>query len=85
VRVQPRARRPGLGGLSPDGAALRVAVTEAPEDGRANRAVCAALAGALGIAPSAVDVASGAASRLKTLRIVGDPAGLGDRIGSLLA
>lgn len=83
--MQPRARRAALGGLSPEGAALRVAVAEAPEDGRANLAVCAALAGALGVAPSAVDVAAGATSRLKTLRIAGDPVGLGDRIGSLLA
>jgi hypothetical protein len=84
VRVQPRSRRPGLGGLSPDGAALRVAVTEAPEDGRANRAACAAVAGALGIPPSGVGVASGAASRNKVLRIAGDPAVLGEGIGKLL-
>ncbi|MBX6746110.1 MAG: DUF167 domain-containing protein, partial [Acetobacteraceae bacterium] len=58
VKVQPRARRPGLQGVVPsaDGPRLKVAVTEAPEDGRANRAVCATLAKALGIAPSAVQV-----------------------------
>ncbi|MGG5810245.1 DUF167 domain-containing protein [Falsiroseomonas sp. CW058] len=84
VKVQPRSRRPGLGGLSPDGAALRVAVTEAPEDGRANRAVCAAVAGALRVAPSSVAVAQGAAARVKTLRIAGDPAALGAAIGKLL-
>lgn len=85
VRVQPRARRPALGGLSPDGGALRVAVAEAPEDGRANRAVRAAVAVALGVAPSGVEVASGAASRVKVLRIAGDPAALGAGIGKLLA
>ncbi|MES2695805.1 MAG: DUF167 family protein, partial [Verrucomicrobiota bacterium] len=43
-------------GTSPgvDGPRLRLAVTEAAEDGRANRAVCAMLAGALGLAASAV-------------------------------
>jgi uncharacterized protein YggU (UPF0235/DUF167 family) len=83
VKVQPRSRRPGIGGLAPDGAALRVAVTEAPEDGRANRAVCTALAKALGVAPSCITVAQGAASRLKTLHIAGDPATLGAGIGTL--
>jgi uncharacterized protein (TIGR00251 family) len=85
VKVQPRSRRPGLGGLSPDGGALRVAVTEVPEDGRANRAVCAAIAKALGVAPSSVELAAGAAARLKTLRIAGDPARLTDHLRKLLA
>ena len=50
VKVQPKSRRPGLQGLAPsaDGERLRIGVTEAAEDGRANRAACAALAGALG-------------------------------------
>jgi len=85
VKAQPRSRRPGIGGLSPDGAALRVAVTEVPEDGRANRAVCAAIAAALDVAPSAVEVAQGASARLKTLRIAGDPARLMERLQRLLA
>jgi len=49
-------------------------VTEAPEDGRANRAVCAALAAALGVPASMIEVAQGAAAREKLLRIPGDPA-----------
>jgi len=85
VKVQPKSRRPGFGGLAPDGAALKVAVTEAPEDGRANRAVCAALAKALEVPGSAVDVIHGATARLKTLRIAGDPARLSERIEKLLA
>jgi uncharacterized protein YggU (UPF0235/DUF167 family) len=85
VKAQPRSRRPGLGGLSPDGAALRVAVTEAPEDGRANRAVCATIAKALDLPASAVTLAQGATSRLKTLRIAGDPARLTQTLQRLLA
>ena len=85
MKVQPKSRRPGLGGLAPDGAALKVAVTEAPEDGRANRAVCAALAKALEVPGSAVDVIHGATARLKTLRVAGDPARLSERIEKLLA
>jgi uncharacterized protein (TIGR00251 family) len=85
VKAQPKSRRPGIGGLAPDGAALRVAVTEAPEDGRANRAVCVAVAEALQVAPSAVTLTQGASARLKTLRIAGDPARLSETLNRLLA
>jgi uncharacterized protein YggU (UPF0235/DUF167 family) len=84
VRVQPKSRRPGLGGLGPDGATLKVAVTEAPEDGRANRAVCAAVAEALHVAPSAVAVVQGAAARQKTLRVAGDPGRLSETVRKLM-
>jgi uncharacterized protein YggU (UPF0235/DUF167 family) len=90
VKVQPRARRAGLGGVVPgpggpagDGPRLRVAVTEAPEDGKATRAACIALAEALGVAPSAVQLLHGAAAREKTLQVAGDPAALGARLESL--
>lgn len=85
VKVQPKSRRPGLGGLKPaaDGPRLAVAVSEAPEDGRANRAVCAALAAALGLPASAVEVSQGAASREKVLRVTGDAASLGPRLEAL--
>ncbi len=85
VKVQPRAKRPSLGGLSPDGAALRVAVAEVPEDGRANRAVCEAVAKALGLAKSAVELLHGGASRQKILRVTGDPAALVSRLEKLIA
>jgi hypothetical protein len=85
VKVQPRARRPALGGLSPDGAALRVAVAEVPEDGRANRAVCLAVARAVGVAPSAVALLQGGGSRQKVLRIAGDPAILVSLLEKLIA
>ncbi len=85
VKVHPKSRRPGLGGIRPsaDGPRLRIAVTEAPEDGRANRAVCAALAAALGLPASVVEVAQGAGAREKTLRVMGDPALLAPRIEAL--
>jgi uncharacterized protein YggU (UPF0235/DUF167 family) len=78
VKAQPRARRPGLQGLvcSADGPRLKLAVNEAPEDGRANRAICALLAGALHVPPSRIAVVQGAASREKTCHIAGDPAAL---------
>ena len=85
VKVQPKSRRPGLEGLRPsaDGPRLRVAVTEAPEDGRANRAVCATLAAALEVPASVVEITQGATAREKTLRVSGDPALLIPRIEAL--
>jgi uncharacterized protein YggU (UPF0235/DUF167 family) len=85
VKVQPGARRPGLGGARPaaDGPRLALAVAEAPEDGRANRAACRALAEALGVPPSDVAVAQGAGSREKLLRVAGDAALLGPRLEAL--
>lgn len=85
VKVQPRSRRPGVGGTAPgaDGPRLRIGVTEAAEAGRANRAACAALARALGLPASAVALAAGTASRDKTLRVSGDPSALAARIAML--
>ncbi len=85
VKVQPKSRRPGLGGVKPaaDGPRLAIAVTEAPEEGRATRAACGALAGALGVAPSSVTLAQGAASREKTLRVAGNPAEIVPRLEAL--
>jgi hypothetical protein len=85
VKVQPKSRRPGLLGAAPaaDGMRLRIGVAEAPEDGRATRAACAALAAGLGVAASAVTLEHGAASREKLLHVAGDPADLAIRLASL--
>jgi uncharacterized protein (TIGR00251 family) len=69
VLVQPRAARPGVGPLVGD--RLRVAVSEAPVDGKANQAVARALAAALGVRPSAVEIVRGESSRRKTVKIQG--------------
>lgn len=76
VKVQPKSRRPGVQGRAPavEGERLRIGVSEAAEDGRANRAACAVLADVLHLPASAVAVAQGATSRDKTLRVAGDPA-----------
>ena len=85
VKVQPKSRHPGLRGTAPsaDGERLRIGVTEAAEGGRANRAACATLAGALGLPQSAVHVAAGMTSREKTLHVAGDAAELGARLAAL--
>ena len=85
VKVQPKSRRPGLHGTlqSSDGERLRIGVTEPAEDGRANRAACATLADALGLATSAVQLELGATSRNKTLFVAGNPELLGAKLAAL--
>ncbi|EHM02471.1 hypothetical protein HMPREF9946_01085 [Acetobacteraceae bacterium AT-5844] len=86
IKAQPRARRPGLQGLvdSADGPRLKLAVNEAPEDGRANKAICALLAEVLHVPPSRIAVVQGATSREKTCHIEGDPAALAALLGARL-
>jgi uncharacterized protein YggU (UPF0235/DUF167 family) len=74
VKVQPKSRRPGIQGrgVSAHGPCLRIGVNAAAEDGRANRAACAVLAGALQVPASAVTVTLGQTSRDKTLHVDGD-------------
>ncbi len=85
VNVQPRSRRPGVGGMAPavSGTRLRIGVSEPAEDGRANRAACQALAAALGVPPNAIGVTSGASSRQKTMSVRGDPAVLAMRLAAM--
>lgn len=70
VRVTPRAGRNAVEGQGEDGV-LRVRVTAAPADGKANDAVVRAVARAVGVPPSRVTLVSGAASRVKQLEITG--------------
>lgn len=67
VRVMPRASTSGLAGER-DGA-LVVRVTAPPVEGRANDAVVALLADALGLPRSAVRVERGATGRTKILSV----------------
>lgn len=85
VKAQPKARRAGLAGWveTPDGPRLKLAVHAAPEDGRANKALCALLAEALHVPTSAIAVVQGAAAREKTCRIAGDPARLAEQLENL--
>ena len=78
VRVQPKARRTALEPTQEG--ALKAAVTEAPEDGKANEAVAALLAEAWRLPKSTIEVVRGAAARDKTLSIAGEPAALAGRI-----
>ena len=80
VRVQPRARSDALAGER--GGALVVRVTAPPVDGKANAAVCALVARAVGVPKSAVTVVHGAGTRDKVLEIRGvDTASLRRAVG----
>ena len=83
VRLTPKASSPRLGGLARDAAgmaALKAWVTEAPSEGRANAALIQLLAKTWRIPKSTIQLERGATDRVKTLRIVGDPAELERRI-----
>ena len=72
VRVTPRSGRDeieaGAGGV------LAVRVTAAPDDGKANRAVCRLVADAFGVPKTSVSVVSGRTARVKILDVAGvDP------------
>jgi uncharacterized protein (TIGR00251 family) len=75
VRVTPKGGRDGLDGVAvlADGRlVLKLRVRAAPEDGAANRAMCALLATKLRVAISKVQLEAGASSRVKAIRIMGD-------------
>lgn len=69
VRVQPKASRDEVVGEFRG--ALKVKVTAPPEKGKANAAVIALLAKALGVRKSAVTIESGGLSREKSVAIRG--------------
>ena len=68
VRVRPGARRESVVGFREDGA-LKLDVTAPPEGGRANQAVVALLAEALGVARSRIAVTRGISSRDKSVTV----------------
>lgn len=67
VRVTPKARRNDVV-VAEDGT-IRIYVTAAPEDGKANAAVTQMLAKALGVAKSRLTLIRGATARDKVFRL----------------
>lgn len=79
LRVTPNAGHDRIGGveLRADGSAvLRVRVQAVPDKGKANAAVIALLARALGVPKRAVNLVGGETARLKTVAVAGDPSAL---------
>jgi len=88
LRVTPKARRNRIEGVVDDGdggSALKLAVTAAPEGGKANAAVIALLAKEWRLAKSAFAVTRGATGRKKTLTIAGDGPALKERLDDWFA
>lgn len=84
LRVRPHAGRDAV--LGTYGDAVRIAVREAPERGRANRSVCELLARALEVPLSTVSIVLGKGSPDKWVRIEGlEPEECRRRLGLLLA
>jgi uncharacterized protein (TIGR00251 family) len=72
VKVVPNSSRTQIAGtLGKPPTALKIKVTQPPEDGRANRAVMELLAETLGIASSQIKLVSGQTHPQKTLQIAG--------------
>lgn len=69
VRVHPKASRSAV--VGEHGGALKVAVTAAPEKGKANAAVVELLAKALGVPKSSVELIAGTTSRDKVFAVRG--------------
>lgn len=83
IHVVPRAKRPAVAGCHGD--ALRVAVAAPPADGLANAACVRALAKALGVRRSEVELDRGSKARRKRVRVTGKSAVLSARLGELAA
>jgi uncharacterized protein (TIGR00251 family) len=67
LRVRPKASRDAI--VGEHAGALKVAVTAPPEKGKANGAVVALLASALGIPKGNIEIVAGTRSRDKTVAI----------------
>ena len=79
LRVTPRGGRDAIDGveiLSDGRSVLKLRVRAVADGGEANRAVTALLAKSLGVPKAAVQLMSGATSRLKQVAVDGDPAAL---------
>ena len=69
LKVSPKASRNAISGFM--GEVLKVSITAAPERGKANAAVEALLADALGLPISAVNVIAGYTAKTKRVEIAG--------------
>ncbi|HEV2673079.1 MAG TPA: DUF167 family protein [Aliidongia sp.] len=87
VRVKPGASRQAVIGRTrlPGGeAAVAIAVSAAPEGGKANDAVAALLAKTWGLPKTSIAIRVGASSRTKILQVAGDPDILATRLSAWL-
>lgn len=69
IKAVPGANRDEI--VGPYGDRLKIRIAAPPEGGKANKAICALIADALGVKKSAVTVITGTASPEKIIRIEG--------------
>ncbi len=81
VHATAGAKREAVGGMHDD--ALRVAVTVAPDKGRANEAIVKALAAALELKPWQIKLHSGPTNRRKMFHITDAPPDIIKRVTAL--
>lgn len=80
VKAVPGASRDQI--VGPLGGRLKIKVAAPPEGGKANAAICALVAAALGIKARQVRVAAGHGSAEKVLEVLGiEPAEVSERLG----
>jgi len=85
-RLTPKGGRDAIDGVTTlsDGARVLLArVKSAPEDGKANAALCGLIAKTLDVAGSKVRLVAGAKSRVKQIGVTGEPGVLTARLSSL--
>ncbi len=85
-RLTPKGGRDAIDGVArlSDGTSVLIArVRAAPEDGRANEALCVLLAAKLDAPASRVRLTAGAKSRVKQVAVIGDPEALIARLRTL--
>lgn len=69
IKVEPRSSRSGIVGMHGD--ALKVKLTSAPVEGKANKELVALLAKEFGIKKKDVEIVSGAGSKNKVIKLIG--------------
>ncbi len=88
VRLTPKSAADmleGIGAAADGSRHFKARVRAVPEKGAANAALEKLLARALGVPVSTVSVVAGGTSRLKTVRVTGDPASLAEAARGLEA
>jgi len=76
IRLTPKGGRDAIDGVEhlADGqCVLKARVRAAPNEGEANTALVSLLARTIRVAPRSIDLVSGAAARIKRLKIAGEP------------
>lgn len=83
IKAVPGAKRDEIVGTHGD--RLKVRVSQPPEGGKANAAICALIAGVLGVGVRDVEVTAGHTSPMKTVRVLGVTISeVGERLRSVM-